>query len=187
MNERTVKLSGHTKDRFLERFFGEEPGLDAPTRQRLVQRSQSAFSSLRVRKTVLARPRVPLKPATTPSAKLPEAQPAAPPTAPTAPPPAPTQHAATPALAPTATPAGPTPFDPYAFGLVPIFQREGAEGLTARLEAVTDVAHLRQMAKAQQIVLPQELRSGDAAADAIRAGIVEAVGKRIKDRRAAAG
>jgi len=43
------------------------------------------------------------------------------------------------------------------------------------------------MAKAQQIVLPQELRSGDVSADAVRAGIAEAVAKRIKDRRAAAG
>ena len=66
-------------------------------------------------------------------------------------------------------------------------QREGAEGLIAKLAGVSRVDHLRAMAKAQQIVLPQELRSGDATAEAVRAGIAEAVGKRIKDRRAAAG
>jgi len=78
-------------------------------------------------------------------------------------------------------------FDPYAFGLVPTFQRHGAEGLMAQLETVANVADLRKLARAQQIVLPIELRAGEAEADAVRQGIVSAVAKRVADRRAAAG
>jgi hypothetical protein len=180
MKERTVKLSGHGKDRFLERFFADEPGLDAPTRQRLVERSKAALSSVRVRKAAIARKHVAVKPLAPAASLQTEAQPKAAPPAPAAP--------STPAPPPApAADAAPASFDPYAFGLVPIFQREGAEGLAAKLASVKEVAHLRQMAKAQQIVLPQELRAGEASADANRAGIVEAVAKRIKDRRAAAG
>jgi hypothetical protein len=160
MKDNTVKLSGHAKDRFLERFFAEEPGLDADTRRHLVMRGQSAFTSLRVRKALLVRKPTPVK-----------AKPAAP------------QEPSTPP--PTAAPD--TPFDPYVFGLVPVFQREGAEGLLAKLGEVASIENLRSMAKSQQVVLPPELRAGDASPDAIRAGIVEAVQKRIKDRRAAAG
>jgi hypothetical protein len=90
----------------------------------------------------------------------------------------------TPGLASAPPPAG--PFDPYIFGLVPIYQRQGPDGLMAKLAEITHIDHLRRMAKAQQILLPAELRSGDADARALRAGIVAAVGKRIADRRAAA-
>ncbi len=78
-------------------------------------------------------------------------------------------------------------FDAYAFGLVPTFQREGRQGLIGKLEAVENIDQLRQMAKAQQIVLPQELRSGDVALDVVRGAIADAVAKRIADRKAAAG
>ena len=178
MKEHTVKLSGHAKDRFLERFFADESALDADLRQRLTQRSKSAFSSLRVRKAILARqrdnvPPKPRAPSRSPSQPVVSLPPAEPPRAPS----------------PVAAPAAQADaaFDAYAVKLVPIFQREGRDGLHAKLGGVTSVDHLRQMAKAQQIVLPQELRTGDASAEAIRAGIVEAVAKRIADRRAAAG
>jgi hypothetical protein len=171
MKERTVKLSGHGKDRFLERFFADEPGLDDATRRRLVERSKATLSSLRVRKAALAR-----KPAGV---------------APRAPAPTIAERPAAANLPPASPPptadATPGAFDPYVFGLVPVFQREGADGLAAKLATVAEVAHLRQMAKAQQIVLPQDLRAGDTSPDAIRAAIVEAVARRIKDRRAAAG
>ncbi len=173
MKESTVKLSGHAKDRFLERFFGEEADLSPGVRERLVARSKSAFTSLRVRKAMLNRPRVPVK--------APRRAPVVPP-AQQLPPAATSSTAVTPAAA-----AAETTFDPYVFGLVPVFQREGREGLLAKLGGVEQIDHLRQMAKAQQIVLPQELRAGEATAQAIRTGIVEAVAKRIKDRRAAAG
>lgn len=172
MKDSTVKLSGQVKDRFLERFFAEETGLDADARRRLVLKSQSVFTSLRVRKAVLARQRGVAKPAKV------------------AAPPRPVNATFNEKPAPVAAdpvPAAEAPFDAYLFGLVPVFQREGSDGLLAKLRGVTAIEHLRQMAKAQQIVLTAELRTGDASADAIRSGIVDAVAKRIKDRRAAAG
>lgn len=173
MKDNTVKLSGLAKDRFIERFFAEEAGLDAATRSRLVLRSQNVLTSLRVRKAVLGRQRIVHKP------EKPNALPS--------------KAAAAASSVVQAAPAASTQtgsaaaFDPYVFGLVPVFQREGAEGLLSRLGGIGAVDQLRLMAKSQQIVLPQELRTGDATAEAVRQGIVEAVGKRIKDRRAAAG
>ena len=78
-------------------------------------------------------------------------------------------------------------FDAYAIGLVPTFQREGRDGLIGKLAAVKSVDNLRQMARAQQIVLPEPMRQGVVALDALRATIADAVAKRIADRRAAAG
>lgn len=172
MKENTVKLSGHTKDRFLERFFADEPGLDADARRRLTGRAQSAFTSLRVRKALMARQR-----AAKVAPAAPEVKPAtvAPVVAP-------------PVVAPAApVPAPATAFDAYAVKLVPVFQREGRDGLLAVLAGVSSIEHLRQMAKAQQIVLPQPLRAGEAEAEAVRNGIADAVAKRVADRRAAAG
>ena len=177
MKDNTVKLSGHAKDRFVERFFAEEAGLDDVVRRRLVLRAKGAFTSLRVRKALLGRRIAVSNPSTADVNKLPS-----PALAPAA------TSAARPATDVSATePAGDGAFDAYAIGLVPVFQREGAEGLVAKLGGISRVDHLRAMAKAQQIVLPQELRSGDASVEAVRAGIAEAVAKRIKDRRAAAG
>ncbi len=78
-------------------------------------------------------------------------------------------------------------FDPYAFGLVPIFRLEGPEGLMQRLNEIRRLDHLRKMARLQQIILPAELRHGDTAIEDVRSAIVAAVHKRIADRRAAAG
>ncbi len=79
------------------------------------------------------------------------------------------------------------PFDPYAIGLVPTYQREGAEGLAAKLAEVTALDDLRKMARLQQVALPAELRAPDADIEAVRAAIVAAVARRIANRRAAAG
>lgn len=198
MKDTTVKLSGHSKDQFLDRFFAAEPDLDAQVRQRLINRCKAAFSSVRVRKATLSGlrqtagkqrakfQRAKIQPADKlPGATLP--RPAAPPepqltlTA---------TAAATPSPAPVdrAEPQSPeTAFDAYAIGLVPVFQREGRDGLLAKLAAVENIDHLRQMAKAQQIVLPPPLRLGEATAEAIRDGIADSVAKRIADRKAAAG
>ena len=169
MKENTVKLSGHTKDRFLERFFADEPGLDADARRRLTGRAQSAFTSLRVRKALMAQQRAAkVAPAVEPATAAPVVAP--------------------PVVAPAAlAPAPATPFDTYAVKLVPVFQREGRDGLLAALAGVSSTEHLRQMAKAQQIVLPQPLRTGEADAETVRIGIADAVAKRVADRRAAAG
>lgn len=185
MKENTVKLSGHSKDRFLERFFAEESGLEPEVRQRLTTRARSAFTSLRVRKAVLAAQRSPgvvrtPQPPSPVAPRMPQAS---------TPPPAP-DAAATTAPAPIAAPPSPpasADSDPFAVKLVPVFQREGREGLLVQLAAISDVEHLRRIAKAQQIVLPQTLRSGDAAPDTVREAIADAVARRIADRRAAAG
>lgn len=83
--------------------------------------------------------------------------------------------------------APPSPdFDPYAFGLVPVYQREGGEALRNKLATIRNVDHLRRMARAQQIGLPASMRRGEVAADSVRDAIIKAVEKRIADRRAAA-
>lgn len=166
MKRTTRKLSGHAKDRFLKRFFEDEAGLAADIAERLAARSSATFTSLRVRRAAI-RPLQRKKAASlTPAAPVKTTPPA-----------------------PSLTPAPTTPsaaFDPYSLGLVPVFQREGRDGLLAKLAGVTSVDHLRQLAKAQQVVLPQELRTGDVAIDTLRTAIADAVAKRIADRRAAA-
>ena len=94
---------------------------------------------------------------------------------------------ATPAIAAPIEIQNDAPFDPYAIGLVPIYQREGAEGLSEKLAAIGSLDNLRKMARSQQVALPAELRGSDADIEAVRAAIVSAVGKRIANRRAAAG
>lgn len=183
MKDNTVKLSGHAKDRFIERFFAEEADLDDAVRRRLTMRSKSVFTSLRVRKAALSRKSAIAQPKPAEGRKVVSAAsrvlpPTPAPSAPVVP---------QPAAPPAAEPAPEAAFDVYGIGLVPVFQREGAAGLLAKLAGVAQVDHLRAMAKAQQIVLPQDLRLGEATAETVRAGIVEAVAKRIKDRRAAAG
>ncbi len=230
MKDGTVKLSGHVKDRFLERFIADEPSLSADARERLVARARSTFTSIRVRKAALRRQRelVPtgevapvatlVAVSTEPSSAEPVAEPersppvapdagttsvvapeAASPAAPTSSHPISSEAAAEASLAvpPSATPLAAAPsvstsppapaFDAYSVKLVPVFQREGRDGLLARLANVGEVGQLRQMAKAQQIILPEGLRSGEASAEAVRAAIADAVARRIADRRAAAG
>lgn len=107
--------------------------------------------------------------------------------------PAATSLASPPATPPTAAPAVPSPdpepkrFDPYCIGLLPTYQREGAEGLRARLEEINSLTHLRVIARAQQVALPAELRGDDADAAKVRDAMVTAVARRIASRRAAAG
>ena len=98
-----------------------------------------------------------------------------------------------PPAAPAAKPAAGAPistsdeFDAFAIGLVPTFQREGRDGLIAKLGAISSLDNLRKTARAQQIVLPEAMRQGDVAIETLRAAIADAVAKRIADRRAAAG
>lgn len=88
---------------------------------------------------------------------------------------------------PETAPAATAPFDPFCIGLVPTLQREGRAGLAAKLAGISSVGDLRAMAKAQQIVLPRDLRTGDAEPETIREAIVTAVARRVEDRRSAAG
>lgn len=174
MRRTTRKYSGPALDRYLKRFFAEEPGLSSAAAAQLATRGAATFSSLRVRAKPQALPRARegvLLASGHVSARA--AHPALPTSS------APAVHA------PASDPAA--EFDPYVIGLVPTFQREGRDGLITRLAAIAGVDNLRKMARTQQIVLPDALRQGDVTAEVLRAAIADAVAKRIADRKAAAG
>jgi hypothetical protein len=173
MNDTTKKLSGPAKDRFLERFFATVPDIDPALAGRLADRTKSAFSSIRVRRLAFGQTSLRRPSRITPSKPAAE------------PPPSPSPGTPQPVVE-TERPAD-TAFDPFVFGLVPVFQREGRDGLLARLAGIGEVDQLRRMAGAQQIVLPHALRTGPADADEMRTAIADAVARRIADRRAAAG
>ncbi|MEL7049864.1 MAG: hypothetical protein AAFO75_13080 [Pseudomonadota bacterium] len=202
MKTTTRKLSGPTKDRFFKRFFQEETDLPEELANRLADKSSSTFSSIRVRsgsktlrsntaslRKVSARPIA--TPDSTPDKSTKKLADKAAPKKPTEtsqsarPSPKPAQ-ASPDAGEPARSQTEETTFDPYAFGLVPTMQREGEDGLRIKLNAITTPDNLRAMAKAQQIVLPRELRKGDAPTKALRDAIITAVTKRIGDRRSAA-
>lgn len=179
----TRKLSGPSKDRFFDRFYAADGDLDPTTAERLSKRSKDVFTSVRVRKCEwpLSRDlrRAQEQPAPTPASRKP-ATPKPP-------------KAATPKT--TAPPAAATPptsdkpatqaaFDPFVFGLVPIFKREGADGLRAKLDTISETENLRSMAKNQQIVLPREIRRGEVDAQSVRDAILQAVEQRVTDRKA---
>ncbi|MEO1207597.1 MAG: hypothetical protein AAFV45_14820 [Pseudomonadota bacterium] len=211
MKTTTRKLSGPTKDRFFKRFFKDEPGVSDDLANRLARKSSETFSSVRVRPisyagvlanrstnhkeapepTTSSDPATPSDAATSRDTANVDAAPVEPKAGSdktpedvdTPSPPRPVEPS------PDITAADesePVSFDPYAFGLVPTMQREGEAGLLARLNEVARAEHLRAMAKAQQIVLPRELRTGDETAETLRGAIINAVSKRIADRRSAA-
>ena len=188
MRRTTKKLSGPGLERFLRRFFKGQPGLDAVQAEQLAASAKRTFSMVRIRT-------VPSGGAATaeknePTVAVPSERREAPSVsdkvARVASALSQSRHASPPHETAAAPAQEPKPFDPYAFGLVPTFQRQGAEGLLRMLATVEDVGDLRKLARAQQIVLPLELRSGEAEADDVRRGILAAVEKRIADRRAAA-
>lgn len=179
MTNATRKITGPQTERFFRAFYAQEPRLDPDVAEALTKRSVATFSSVRVRRAAVgslgrrighsgdSRAGAQPRPGGTASGSV-------------------ANRTAAPKAEAPAVPAT-APFDPYVFGLVPVFQREGRNGLSAKLADVSDVGQLRQMARAQQISLPAELRSGDIEADRLRLAIVDAVEKRITDRRAAAG
>ena len=173
------KLSGPSLNRFFKRFFQAQPGIDAQTAERLTDISVRTFSSVRIRRIVWRQVHGSAQRRSV--RRAPEATAANP----------------APATAPDSEPENVMPaaleqapvaaFDPYGFGLVPVFQREGRDGLLTKLAGIESTDNLRKMARAQQIALPAELRSGDIALDTLREAIAAAVEKRIANRRAAAG
>lgn len=186
MRRTTKKLSGPSLERFLRRFFKGQPGLDAAQAERLAARAKRTFSMVRVRTVASGSAATAEKDG--PTAAIPSEQPSvSDKVARVASALSQSRHACPPHETPDAPAQETKPFDPYAFGLVPTFQRQGADGLLRMLATVEDVSDLRKLARAQQIVLPLELRSGEAEADDVRRGILAAVEKRIADRRAAAG
>lgn len=172
MTKSSKVLSGPSLSRFFRRFYQSQTELDQATAERLARLSVQTFASVQLQRVAWSR----LRSGVTQKRPL-EAQ----------------ATAARPAANSTekeAAPVGGTEsakFDPYSFGLVPIYQREGREGLSKKLSTVERTDHLRKMARAQQIVLPAALRTGDIAADELCEAIIVAVEKRIANRRAAAG
>jgi hypothetical protein len=178
----TRKLSGPSKDRFFDRFFGDDKELDEETAKRLSQRSKAVFTSVRVRKSEwplqreMRRRVIAKSPAVSKSHKSPPAEPM--------PSPAPVTASTPPETQAPAAPSSEPAFDPFIFGLVPVFKREGAEGLRAKLDEILSVDDLRAMAKAQQIILPKDIRRGEVAVDTVRQAVLAAVEQRISDRKA---
>ena len=181
MKRTTKKLSGIGLELYLRRFYATYADIDDALAQQLSQDGAKTFASVRVRRIAWRdwRPQQkdPAATAATPSPVRNE--PAGPET---------TIAAPSPQLAAVPDDAGSdAPFDPYAIGLVPIYQREGAEGLSKKLAVIGSLDNLRKMARSQQVALPAELRGSDADIAEVRTAIVNAVGKRIANRRAAAG
>ncbi len=180
MKRTTKKLSGPALNRFLRRFVSDEPGLSPEAAAHLAERLGLVLSSVRVRAMPWPRQRLRKRADTALSAcQRPATERASPPAA--------TGPATPPQPTPVAAVAPPVAFDAYAIGLVPTLQREGRDGLLAKLSAVASIDDLRKMARAQQISLPEALRQGDVTAEVLRSAIADAVAKRIADRRAAAG
>ena len=170
MKKSSKKLSGPGLTRFFKRFYQAQAGIDAATAERLAKISSQTFSSVGIRRVAWSEMRSAPAQAEKPAAvdRPAEKQPASDGREALAVPP-------------------PGVFDPYCFGLVPIYQREGKSGLLTKLNTVESVDHLRKMARAQQIALPSELRSGEISLNVLREAIAAAVEKRIANRRAAAG
>ena len=199
MKRTTKKLSGSGLELFLRRFYASYSGLDEKLARRLSEDSAKTFASVRVRHIAWRdwRPKQDAtaagsSPSTTASDNV-DPAPTGPQTKAETPSTKPTPPKSPPATIPsTPSPSAPivsddAPFDPYAIGLVPTYQREGPEGLGAKLAGIPSLDNLRKMARSQQVALPAELRGPDADIEAVRAAIIAAVGKRIANRRAAAG
>lgn len=203
MSNDTKKLAGPAKDRFFRRLFASDPGLDAATADRLAARTAGLVTSLRVRQaglSALEKEAAERKTAATVAATAPARHPEPPADGTTAEAASGEAVAATEAPEEMATvvPMAPPPtaaampvdatagaaFDPFVFGLVPIFKRHGADALIVRLAEIASADHLRAMAKAQQIVLPRELRAGPIDLVTLRTAILDAVEKRVADRKA---
>ncbi|MFZ4809404.1 MAG: hypothetical protein ACOYLQ_19285 [Hyphomicrobiaceae bacterium] len=174
MKPTTRKVSGTAMERLFRQVLAGDGAADAATAERLARRLALVMTSVRAR-------RVPLRELARAAVKDRPDLPAARPSAATRPTP---QPAPPPAEPPAAAPAA--AFDPFVFGLVPVYQREGRDGLTARLAAIAAPADLKAMAKAQNVALEARLRNEDVSAEDLRTAIVAAVEKRIADRRAAA-
>ncbi|HUS97730.1 MAG TPA: hypothetical protein VMX97_13415 [Hyphomicrobiaceae bacterium] len=172
------KLAGRELDLFFRNLFRAQAGLDPAQVNKLSTTCLQTIKSvnLRVRHLKAGKFIRPHSASETGQQRQPQ------------PPYSPEQAAAHPQIAVAPKPDKPaTAFDPYAFGLIPIYQRQGRDGLLEKLKTITSGDDLRRMARAQQIMLPAPLRTGDASLDEIRTAILAAVEKRIADRRAAAG
>jgi hypothetical protein len=170
MKPTTRKLSGPAMERLLRQVIVGE-GVDDALAARLAVRLGRVLSSVRARRVPLKALRQTTVPTVTPSTAAPATV---------------TPVAVADVQASAAPTAPPAKFDPYVFGLVPVFQREGRDGLLARLAGIGAADDLRAMARAQQIALEAPLKGPDVSLATLRDGIAAAVEKRIADRKAAA-
>jgi len=175
MKKPSKELSGPSLNRFFRRFFRAQPGLDARAADQLASVAARSIASIRLRRVAWAKLRQ--RRSKPPAPRAPATPPVPPPDAIAVEPPPPS----------TAQSKPEARFDPYAFGFIPVYQREGRDGLLDKLSGISGADNLRKMARAQQIALPAELRKGEIPLDELRAAIANAVEKRMADRRAAAG
>jgi hypothetical protein len=191
MARRTKVLSGEGVRRFFRAMFLAESGVSPAAAQRLTDTCAREIAEVRVRRAPVTR-RGGGEAASV--GELPAAEAAvvgatAPVPAATAAPPAPIVApivAATepvPAAAPAPAPAETAPaFDPFAFSLIVVMRRAGKAGLLDKLATVASVDHLRQIARAQHVGIPDDVTD----IDALRAAIVAGTERRIAHREAAA-
>ncbi|MEQ8825298.1 MAG: hypothetical protein RIC14_13090 [Filomicrobium sp.] len=169
----TRKLTGIAKERFFDNVSVEE-AKRIVTSLRVRNDAYPVSRALQKRGVGRSKPTTDTAPA--PKSVAAETRPATPP-----PKPAPTPPSPAPAAPEAVEGEG---FDAFQFGLVPIFKREGAEGLRAKLDGIPSVDNLREMAKAQQIILPREIRRGEVDVQTVRTAILDAVEQRVTDRKA---
>lgn len=155
---------------FFRSILAADPGVDADTADRLSERLTKRVARMLVWDSSGADE--PAATGATAAATAPQDRPddeASPAQAPTS------------AAAPTSREA-PEPFDPFAFSIVVVLKRQGRAALMKRLDAITDAAHLHQMAVAQHIGIDKSIT----APAKLREAIVAGAEQRLADRRAAA-
>lgn len=74
------------------------------------------------------------------------------------------------------------PFNPFAFSATVTFAKHGPAALMTRLSDITNIDHLRALARAQHLAVDAEIAS----AEEFRRAIVAAAEQRLADRKAAA-
>jgi len=171
----TRKLSGRAKDNFFDAGLAPDEAKAAVTSLQVRKEAWPVSKDLRSKARTSEPQPAPEKPSRPARSQNPQKL-ASPPAVDASPPPTQTKPPPQPG---TATPK----FDPFVFGLVPVYKREGADGLAARLNEIGDVENLREMAKAQQIILPRDVRRGDASIETVRSAVLAAVEQRVSDRK----
>jgi hypothetical protein len=164
-NKTTRKLTGRALRRYFDMLLETEQDVSSGPRRRLADLLHLEVAQVRVRTPLAVRRKY--AQARSPSAFSDAVEVVEKPAAPVPVSPSPTPQPA---------------FNPYAFSAVVVMTKGGAEALLARLSKISDMAHLRRLASAQHIGVPQD----GVTIDELRAAIVDGAAHRIADRRAAA-
>lgn len=158
MAKNTRPLSGPAQRKFFRELFRADAGVSADAAERLTEICGKELAQIRVRLPLVVRRPTKVTAATvaTPSYV---------------------------AIAPsTSAPAAPSAFDPHAFSLIVIFRKGGKDALSAKLDEIGDLEHLRAIAKAQHVAI-----DGDPTDRAgVLSAIIEGTERRIAHRQAAA-